>query len=128
MTATLLIVYNAEEGVFAALGDALHKALSPATYACSLCAVSYGAVRMRPEWRQHLAALPYATRFFHRPDFRRSYPSLAALPLPAILLDDSAGPRVILDAATLSALPDVTALIQALDNALGRGPPPVSGS
>ena len=120
MTPTLLIVYNAGEGLFAALGDAVHKAVSPATYPCSLCAVSYGAVRMRPEWRAHLRALPYATRFYHRPDFRRAYPTMAALPLPAILLEDEAGPRVVLDAVTLNTLPDVEALIRALDGALGR--------
>jgi hypothetical protein len=120
MTPTLLIVYNAGEGLFAALGDAVHKAVSPATYPCSLCAVSYGAVRMRPEWRAHLRALPYATRFYHRPDFRRAYPTMAALPLPAILLEDEAGPRVVLGAATLNTLPDVEGLIRALDGALGR--------
>ena len=120
MTPTLLIVYNAGEGLFAALGDAVHKAVSLATYPCSLCAVSYGAVRMRPEWRAHLRALPYATRFYHRPDFCRAYPTMAALPLPAILLEDEAGPRVVLDAVTLNTLPDVEALIRALDCALGR--------
>jgi hypothetical protein len=120
VSGTLLIVYNADEGLFAALGDAVHKAVSPATYPCSLCAVSYGAVRMRPEWRAHLQALPYGTRFYHRPDFRRAYPALAALPLPAILLDAEAGPRVLLDASTLNALPDVEALIRALDGSLGQ--------
>ena len=120
MSATLLIVYNAEEGLFAALGDAVHKAVSPDTYPCSLCAVSYGAVRMRPEWRAHLKALPYEVRFHHRPDFRRAYPGLADLPLPAILLDDGEGPRVLLDAAALDGVRGVDGLVAALDEALRR--------
>ena len=118
MKGTLLIVYNADEGLFAALGDAVHKAVSPDTYPCSLCAVSYGAVRMRPEWRAYLKALPYEVRFHHRPDFRRAYPALAELPLPAILLDEGTGPRVLLDAATLDGVRGVDGLVAALDTAL----------
>ena len=120
MTGTLIFVYNAEEGLFAALGDAIHKAVSPETYSCSLCAISYGAVSMRPEWRAHLRSLPYATRFHHRPDFRRAYPALAGLPLPAILLEEGSGPRVLLDAGALNGLQDVKELIAALDSALAH--------
>lgn len=120
MTATLLIVYNAGEGLAAALIDAVHKAVSPATYPCSLCAVSYGAVAMRPEWRAYLRALPFPVRFHHRPDFRRAYPALATLPLPAILLDTGEGARVLVDAATLNRIADVPSLIATLDRALGR--------
>lgn len=121
---TLLFVYNAEEGLFAAIGDAIHKAVSPRTYPCSLCAVTYGAVRMRPDWRSHLHALPFETRFFHRPDFRRAWPELAGLALPAVLLDQGAGPRLLLDAATLDQIGDVGELIATLDAALRRAAPP----
>lgn len=116
---TLLFVYNADQGLFAAIGDAVHKAVSPGTYPCSLCAVSYGAVRMRPEWRAYLRSLPYATRFFHRQDFRRAYPGLA-IELPAVLLDEDGGPRLLMDAGTLNAIGDVEDLIAALDRALPR--------
>lgn len=126
MTGTLLIVYNAGEGVAAALLDAVHKAVSPATYPCSLCAVSYGATRMRPAWRAYLRSLPFAVRFHHRPDFRRAYPALAALPLPAILLDSGDGPRLLVDAATLARIIDVPALIASLDAALAESFPPAT--
>lgn len=114
---TLLFVYNADEGVLAAIGDAVHKLVSPETYPCSLCAVSYGAVRMRPEWRAYLKELPYELRFHHRPDFRRAYPALADLPLPAILMDEGAGPRTLLDAVALDRIGSVKELIVALDHA-----------
>lgn len=120
MKGTLIFVYNADEGVVAALGDAVHKLLSPATYPCSLCAVSYGAVRMRPAWAAYLKGLPYTTRFHHRPDFRRAFPDLAALPLPAILLDKGSGPRLVVDAATLDRVEDVAGLIAVLQAGLAR--------
>lgn len=115
---TLLIVYNADEGLFAALGDAVHKAVSPDTYPCSLCAITYGAVRMRPKWRRYLKSLPYEVHFHHRPDFHRAYPSLTQLALPAILLDEGTGPRLLLDATALDDVRDVGEMIAALNRAL----------
>lgn len=123
---TLIFVYNADEGVLAALGDAVHKVLSPATYPCSLCAISYGAVRMRPAWATYLRSLPYEKRFHHRPDFSRAYPGCAALPLPAILVDGGNGPRVLIDAATLNEVRDVAGLIAAMEAALAPGGRPHS--
>lgn len=118
MRSTLLFVYNADEGLFAAIGDAIHKVVSPGTYPCSLCAVSYGPVRMRPEWRAYLRSLPYEVRFHHRQDFRRAYPGLASLALPAILLDDGSGPRVLVGAEMLDEVHGVGELIATLDAAL----------
>lgn len=115
---TLLFVYNADEGLFAAIGDAVHKVMSPATYACSLCAVSYGALRMRPDWRAYLQSLPFETRFFHRQDFKRAYPALAELALPAILLDQGTGPRLLVEARTLDQVDQVDQLIATLRAAL----------
>jgi hypothetical protein len=113
--ATLVFVYNAPDGIGAALFDAVHKIASPATYPCSLCAVTYGAVAMKREWRDWLKALPIPTRFLHRDGFARAYPGLT-LQLPAILLDrPGAPPETLLDAATLDAQPDVSTLIATLE-------------
>jgi hypothetical protein len=117
---TLLFVYNADDGLFAAIGDAVHKLVSPDSYPCSLCAITYGAVRMRPEWRAYLRSLPYPARFLHRGAFARAYPGVA-VPLPAILLDAGHDdPRVLVDAGTLDRIDGVEALIAALDTALSR--------
>ncbi|MBX0289437.1 hypothetical protein K3G63_03260 [Hymenobacter sp. HSC-4F20] len=80
----LLFVYNADSGLGNALLDTLHKTLAPATYSCSLCAVTYGAVSMRPEWRAFLKNLPARTSFLHRNELRQHYPALASEALPAI--------------------------------------------
>lgn len=115
---TLIMVYNADGGVFAALSDAVHKLVSPATYPCSLCAVSYGALAMRGEWRAFLDSLPMAKRFHHRDDFRAAWPGLD-IALPAILMQRGhAPPALLLDAATLDALPDLAALIAAVRRAV----------
>jgi hypothetical protein len=120
MKPTLIFVYNAADGVFAAIGDAVHKVVSPDTYPCSLCAITYGALRMRPEWRAYLKSLPYPARFLHRGEFARAYPGVA-VPLPAILLDPGHDdPRVLVNAGTLNGVDDVEGLIGALNAALAR--------
>lgn len=83
MPDTLLFVYNADGGRLNALLDTLHKTLLPATYDCALCALTYGAFTMRPEWRAFLQALPITPTFLHRDELRARHPELVGQPLPA---------------------------------------------
>ncbi|WP_046246819.1 hypothetical protein [Hymenobacter terrenus] len=83
MPQRLLFVYNADGGLLPGLKDMFHKILSPATYPCSLCAVTYGATKMRPEWQQFIKALPVPVTFLHRDEFERDYPQWRPHPLPA---------------------------------------------
>lgn len=79
----LLFVYNADGGLLPGLKDMFHKILSPATYPCSLCAVTYGATSMLPEWREFIKTLPVPVEFLHRDEFIRDYPQWQTHPLPA---------------------------------------------
>lgn len=110
----ILIVYNARSGAFAALADAVHKIVSPETYPCSLCAVTYGPVAMRGEWRRFLESLPNARRFYHADDFAAAFPDVD-VPLPAILTQHGEEPpRELVKAAELDAaagLPELIALV-----------------
>ena len=76
-------MYNADGGRLAGLKDMFHKILSPSTYPCSLCAVTYGATAMRPEWKEFVQKLPMPVEFLHRDEFVRDYPQWRAHPLPA---------------------------------------------
>lgn len=111
----LVIVYNADEGPIAALVDMVHKLVRPATYPCALCAITYGAVAMRGEWRDWLKAQPFASEFYHRQDFARAYPALARLPLPAILRRDDDELALLLGPEDMRADMAVAELIAALE-------------
>lgn len=109
--ASLILVYNADSGLPNAVKDAVWKVLRPATYPCSLCALTYGWVSMHGRWRRFLGQLPQTKVFHHRDDFALAFPGLA-IPLPAILLaEGEAPPQVLVSAAELDALPDLEALI-----------------
>ena len=84
-------MYNADGGRLAGLKDMFHKILSPATYPCSLCAVTYGATSMQPEWRAFIKELPVPVEFLHRDEFIRDYPQWRAHPLPAAFAADAGG-------------------------------------
>lgn len=108
---TLILVYNADGGALHALGDMVHKIVSPATYPCSLCALTYGPVAMRRRWRDFLGGLGHRTLFLYRDEFRTALDN-RDLPLPAILLGgETDPPAVLVSAAEMNALPDLGALI-----------------
>jgi hypothetical protein len=111
----LVFVYNANAGLVAGLLDSVHKIASPATYPCSLCAVTYGPVAMRRRWRDYLSKLPIHVDFYHRPDFRAAFPAAADWPLPLVAIDRAGSLKLLLGADDLDAMADVGALITALE-------------
>jgi len=107
----LILVYNADSGLLNAVKDAVWKVVRPATYPCSLCALTYGWVSMHGRWRRFLGSVPFAKVFHHKDDFAIAFPGVRVA-LPAILLDaGNPAPRVLVSAAELDALPDLDALI-----------------
>lgn len=113
-TARLVLVYNADGGLLNAVKDAVHKAVRPATYPCSLCALTYGWAAMHSDWRRFLFRLPLEKVFLHRDEAAKAFGG-TQFDLPAILLDAGAGePLVLVSAAELNAMPHRRALMALL--------------
>lgn len=107
----LILIYNADSGLWNMAKDALHKIIRPQTYPCSLCALTYGPVMMRGAWRRFITGLPFAKTFHHRDDCAVAFPTFIAA-LPAILIEfPGQPPEVLISAHELDALPDLAALI-----------------
>ncbi len=106
----LIFVYNADGGLVQAFLDSVHKTLSPATYPCSLCAITYGSLRMHPKWRKWLQALPFQVVFYHKDDM--PFPDIA---LPVVLIERSGQIETLVDAATLDGLGSLDALIAVME-------------
>jgi hypothetical protein len=121
----LVIVYNANEGLLAGAMDSLHKLVAPATYPCKLCALTYGLLAMKGEWRRFLDGLGMELLFHHRPDFRAAFPQAADWPLPLIAVEEAGALRVLVSAADFAAIDDLPALTQAVRERLAEenGPP-----
>jgi hypothetical protein len=113
----LVFVYNAEAGLMNGMMDSLHKATSPDTYECALCAITHGLFTVDKAWRVYLKSLPVEAQFFHRTDFAEAYPA-AHFALPAILLDRGGVLSELVSSQQMKTLADVNALSSALDAAL----------
>jgi hypothetical protein len=116
---TLLFVYNGDSGVASGLIHYVHKIVSPSTYACSLCALTYGPLGRRAAWERYLATLNIPTLFLHRDELGPRYP-MAVEPLPAVFLDRDGRLEVVLARTDLDACRDVDGLVEVLDRQLAR--------
>ena len=111
----LILVYNANGGILNGAKDTIWKVLSPSTYPCSLCALTFGWVSMHGAWRRYLDSLPHEKVFLHKDDYAEALPGVA-LTLPAILVaGGDARPEILVSASELNALPDLKALIALVD-------------
>lgn len=82
----LCFIYNAQSGAGHALMDYVHKIVSPDTYACSLCSVTYGNLGMHRSWAKYLKALPFKTRFLYKDTMPESLKE-TALPAAFVVID-----------------------------------------
>lgn len=116
----LILVYNADGGLLNAVKDAVWKVVRPASYPCSLCALTYGWVSMYGAWRRFLDSQPHTKIFHHRDDFAAAFPGFPVA-LPAILLaEGNAPPQLLVSAAELDALPDLGALMAMVEARLAQ--------
>ena len=116
----LLFVYNADGGVLSGLKDLWHKTVSPQTYNCQLCAVTYGPLGMRREWRDFVRGLGAEVTFLHRDELREQY-GLSGVPLPAVFEQTGEGPRVWLSAEEVRGAGDLEALMRLVERRLAAG-------
>ena len=94
------VVYNAKSGFFNKLSDAAHKAISPSTYQCDLCSLTYGLTSMKTEWKA----------FITKYDMEFTYKDvLAVSDVPAVYDDNK---QLIISSEQISACQDLTQLKQ----------------
>ena len=71
----IIFVYNADSGVINAIKDYFHKIISPSTYECNLCGISFGLGGMKREWKEYIKELSIPVEFLHRNEFEVVYPN-----------------------------------------------------
>lgn len=113
------------------LMHAVHKAVRPETYPCSLCALTYGAVSMRGDWKTFWQELDAEVLFYHRDDFTEDFPKFGTggdeeVALPVIMIDEEDSElRVLISNAELDAMTDVEALMAKVEEELARASMPM---
>ena len=90
----LIFVYNADSSLLNSLNDFAHKILSPFTYPCALCALTYGSFSMKQDWKSFLETLPFEIVFLHKDQFVQQCKMDLAFPAVLIKTDDRIKPFV----------------------------------
>lgn len=89
MKQQLIFVYNANSDSFSSLIDFAHKIISPNTYNCNLCSLTYGNFSVKKEWKDFVQQLAIETIFLHKDEFEKLYQSQTNLPAVFIKEKDS---------------------------------------
>ncbi len=118
MEQKLVFVYNAETGLFNKLTDFAHKFVSPETYACNLCALTYGRFTMQKEWADYVKQLPMPVELSYRNEWRFA-PVRDTYPLVALQTGENQI-EVLLGAEELNQMRSLKQLKHRLDEALQK--------
>jgi hypothetical protein len=124
MQPTLVFVYNADSGLFNTLTDIAHKVFAPETYACNLCAITFGTFGMRTEWKEYLESLTADFEFLHRDELAARY-QLCSPDLPAVFRKDGEQLSLWISATEINACGSIDELKQLISgkfNARGENP------
>ena len=106
----LIFIYNADSGLLPLLKDFTHKIISPSTYPCSLCVLTYGTFSESKAWRSFRQNSNTEMVFYHKDEFESFYKSIYKY--PCILIENSKGIEEIISKQTLDNLSNVEELIQ----------------
>jgi len=107
---SVLFVYNADTGLFSVVTDYAHKILSPKTYPCNLCALTYGNMGMNKKWKEFIARLNVPIEFLHRDEFVKHH-HLSDAQLPAAFVKKGESIAMLITSGEINECTSVDALI-----------------
>jgi hypothetical protein len=106
----LIFVYNADSDLFSTVTDFAHKIISPKTYACSLCALTFGNFGMKKEWAEFVKTVQPPPDFLHKDEFVKNYGSLVDAEFPAVFTLRSGLPSLLISSSELNACETIAEL------------------
>ena len=112
----LIFVYNAKSGMVNELLDFAHKIVSPSTYNCNLCAISYGNFTMKKKWSDYISSLPVRSTFTYK-DKVSDY-GYNNIELPSIIFRNGSRSKVIISSEEINKLKKIDQLINILSDRL----------
>ena len=112
----LIFIYNAKSGIVNEFLDFAHKIVSPSTYNCNLCAISYGNFTMKKKWSDYISSLPVRSTFTYK-DKVSEY-GYNNIELPSIIFQNGSRSKVIISSEEINKLKKIDQLINILSDRL----------
>lgn len=114
----LIFVYNAGSGKINLALDIAHKILSPSTYPCKLCDLTFGVFTENEVWKKYRESSLIPMKFYHSDEFEELVGQQVAsgFKLPVVLLNKNHDFQEYVTAEEMKSLPDASALIHLLES------------
>ena len=114
----LIFIYNASDDYLSIAFDFTHKIISPKTYQCSLCQVTYGAFSMHKEWKEYIESIDYETIFLYKNNYKEYYPSLEVRSFPSAFIYNGESFSEFLDKKDFDSCEKLESLIKLINTKL----------
>lgn len=109
----LIFVYNANSGKLNTLLDVGHKLISPSTYSCRLCALTYDTFKENKIWKRFRSECDLEMEFYHIDEFEKKYQGLT-FEYPVILNLNDNDLKIELNKTAIDAIKNVQDLVDIL--------------
>ncbi len=118
----LIFIYNADSGLRNVLLDGAHKIFSPATYDCSLCALTFGAFAENKAWKKFRKETDLDMEFLHKNEFQKAYASKFGhkFSFPIVLVSSASDFEVLVSTEELNAMERAVDLIGLIHKRTGN--------
>lgn len=109
----LIFVYNADSGIRNLIIDGAHKILSPSTYECKLCELTFGAFTENNLWKKFRTGSDLEMEFLHKDEFKKQYASKFGhkFTFPIVLAEARNGLEVLIGTEEMNGLQNAEELI-----------------
>ncbi len=108
----LVFVYNADSGFINTLIDIGHKAISPQTYECNLCGLTFGLIGEHKQWKKFREESNTEMEFLHRDEFEQKYARKFEYP---VILKENNDLSVMISQAELNEIQTLDELISQVE-------------
>ena len=109
----LIFIYNAKSGFVNEMVDFAHKIISPETYECNLCFITYGTFKIEERWSDYIQSLPFKSTFIYKDEL--SNKNMGSVNLPTIFFRNNTELVELISASEINNLTDFHKLIGILD-------------
>lgn len=118
----LVFIYNADSGAINAIRDYFQKMLLPNTYECNLCAVTYGNLGMKQEWKKYVKELTkdISVEFLHRDEFEEYYPEIPEPKYPSAYYFKGKGHQLFISQLEMNSLETIEELEKLVNKKLKK--------
>jgi len=116
----LIFIYNANSGFLDKILDGAHKIVSPSTYNCNLCAITFGNFTEDELWKEFRKNTPVTMEFIYKDKFLQLYNSRNLHPLtyPTILIETATNLELFISSEILNEMTSSESLIEEITKRL----------